>query len=169
MSEFTGARIHSVRVVTQGPPEFPGVARALDGLHVRTRAATVRRQILFAAGDTVDTLAVGESIRRLRRLRYLRDVELSGVRCGSGSVDLVLTTRDDWSVKPKVQVRSGKSEVGVTERNLLGSGRELSDTQTGSDDGQTEPDAGPHVSKRKTFHSSASVKSLSDEREWPCR
>jgi len=126
MNAFSGARIHSVRVQTQGPPAFPGVARALDNLHVRTRAATVRRQILFSAGDTLDTLAVGESIRRLRRLRYLRDVELSGVRCGSGPVDLLLTTLDDWSVKPKVQVRSGKSEIGVTERNLLGSGRELS-------------------------------------------
>jgi hypothetical protein len=126
MSAFSGARIHSIRVRTQGPPAFPGVARALDNLHVRTREATVRRQILFSAGDTLDTLAVGESIRRLRRLRYLRDVELSGVRCGSGPVDLVLTTRDDWSVKPKVQVRSGRSEIGVTERNLLGSGRELS-------------------------------------------
>jgi len=41
-------------------------------------------------------------------------------------VDLVLTTRDDWSVKPKVQVGSVRSEIGVTERNLLGSGRELS-------------------------------------------
>ena len=109
-----------------GPSGVSRRGRALDGLHVRTRAGTVRRQILFSAGDTLDTLAVGESIRRLRNLRYLRDVELSGVRCGNGPVDLVLTTRDDWSVKPKVQVRSGKSEIGVTERNLLGSGRELS-------------------------------------------
>ena len=126
LSAFSGARIRSVRVLTQSPPGFPGLARALDNLHVRTREATVRRQILFSAGDTLDTLAVGESIRRLRRLRYLRDVELSGARCGTGPVDLVLATRDDWSVKPKVQVRSAeKSEIGVTERNLLGSGREL--------------------------------------------
>src|SRR5262252_2359045 len=69
MSAFSGARIHSLRVQTEGPPAFPGVARALDGLHVRTREATVRRQILFSAGDTLDTLAVSESIRRLRRLR----------------------------------------------------------------------------------------------------
>jgi hypothetical protein len=126
MSAFSGVPIRSVRIITQSPPGFPGVARALDGLHVRTREATVRRQILFSSGDTLDTLAVGESIRRLRHLRYLRDVELRGVRCGPGPVDLLLTTRDDWSVKPKLQVRSsGKSEVGVTERNLLGSGREL--------------------------------------------
>ena len=126
MSAFAGVPIRSVRIVTQGPPAFPGVARALDNLHVRTREATIRRQIRFQPGDTLDTLAVGESIRRLRRLRYLRDVELSGVRCRGGPVDLVLSTRDDWSVKPKVQVgSSGKSEIGVTERNLFGSGREL--------------------------------------------
>ena len=127
MSVFAGVPIRSVKIVTQAPPGFPGVARALDNLHVRTREATVRRQIRFGPGDTLDTLAVGESIRRLRRLRYLRDVELTGIRCGDGPVDLVLSTRDDWSVKPKVQIgSSGKSEVGVTERNLLGSGKELS-------------------------------------------
>ena len=127
MSAFAGVPIRSVKIVTQSPPGFPGVARALDNLHVRTREATIRRQIRFQPGDALDTLAVGESIRRLRRLRYLRDVELSGVRCDAGPVDLVLSTRDDWSVKPKVQIgSSGKSEVGVTERNLLGSGRELS-------------------------------------------
>jgi len=99
---------------------------ALDRLHVRTRERTVRRQLLFAAGDTVDTLAVAESVRRLRGDRYLRDVELRAVRC-RGVVDLVLVTRDDWSAKPKLQVRSGgNSELGLTERNLLGSGRELS-------------------------------------------
>jgi hypothetical protein len=126
MSAFSGIPIRSVRIVTQSPPAFPGLARALDRLHVRTRETTVRRQILFAEGDTIDTVAVGESVRRLRHLRYLRDVELRAVRCGTGPVDLVLATRDDWSVKPKVQVRSaGKSEIGLTERNLLGSGREL--------------------------------------------
>src|SRR5262245_61259522 len=127
LSAFAGAPIRSLQIRTQSPPGFPGMARVLDNLHVRTREATVRRQLLFTVGDTLDTLAVGESIRRLRHLRYLRDVELLGVRCDRGPVDLVVATRDDWSVKPKVQVRSsGKSEVGVTERNLLGSGRELS-------------------------------------------
>jgi hypothetical protein len=125
LTAFAGAPIRSLRIVTQSPARLPGAAGALDKLHVRTRQTTVRRQLLFAAGDTVDTLAVAESIRRLRSDRYLRDVELRGVRCGAAPVDLVLTTRDDWSVKPKVQMRSTKSEIGVTERNLLGSGREL--------------------------------------------
>src|SRR5512132_2098456 len=55
MSALTGARIGSVRIVTESPPGFPGMARALDKLHVRTREQTVRRQIRFAAGDTIDT------------------------------------------------------------------------------------------------------------------
>ena len=69
LSAFSGARIASVRILTQPPPALPGIARALDNLHVRTRITTVRRQILFTAGDTLDTLAVGESIRRLRKCR----------------------------------------------------------------------------------------------------
>jgi hypothetical protein len=126
LSAFAGARIGSLRIVTQSPAGLPGVAGALDKFHVRTRERTVRRQLLFSAGDTLDTLAVAESIRRLRSERYLRDVELRGVRCDAKPVDLVLTTRDDWSVKPKLQMRSTKSELGLTERNLFGSGRALS-------------------------------------------
>jgi len=126
LAAFAGSPIRSLRIVTQAPQRLPGIGSALDKMHVRTRDRTVRRQLLFAVGDTVDTLAVAESVRRLRHDRYLRDVELRATRC-RGAVDLVVTTRDDWSVKPKVQVRSaGKSELGLTERNLLGSGRELS-------------------------------------------
>src|SRR5512144_3010149 len=55
MSAFAGVPIRSVKIVTQGPPAFPGVARALDNLHVRTREATIRRQIRFQPGDTLDT------------------------------------------------------------------------------------------------------------------
>ncbi|HET6230647.1 MAG TPA: hypothetical protein VFE05_11310 [Longimicrobiaceae bacterium] len=126
LGALSGARIFSVAVQTQAPADLPGAARVLGRLHVRTRESTVRRRLLFAAGDTVDSLAVAESLRRLRQLRYLDDVRISARRCaGAGGVDLVVATRDTWSTQPRVSVRGGGAGVGVQERNLMGTGNEV--------------------------------------------
>ena len=124
LAELSGREIRGLHVTTLDPEPFPGPARVLGTLHVRTRSGTIRRQLLVAPHDTVDTLRVAESLRRLRRLRYIADASVRAVTCGSGPADLTIITRDDWSTKPSVQVRSASSAFEVTERNLFGSGRE---------------------------------------------
>lgn len=126
LAALSGRPIGALRVVTAAPDPFPGLAARLAGLHVRTRESTVRRELLLAAGDTVDTLRVAESLRRLRRLRYLADAEVIGVSCGgpASPVTLTVVTRDGWSVKPTVQMRTASAALALTERNLLGTGRE---------------------------------------------
>lgn len=128
LAALSGRRIAAVDVVTASPDPFRGLAAALDRIHVRTRTTTIRRQLLFAAGDTVDTLRVGESMRRLRALRYLGAVSIRGTWCGDDApVSLTVLTRDAWSTKAGVRIRSASSSAfGVTERNVLGSGREAS-------------------------------------------
>jgi hypothetical protein len=128
LSTMSGRRIGAVDVQTLDPDPLPGAAAALDWIHVRTRDATVRRQLLFAPGDTVDTLRIGESLRRLRHLHYLVDVAVRGTSCSPDvPVHLTVVTRDDWSTKPSIRVRSASSSaLGLTERNLFGSGREAS-------------------------------------------
>ena len=123
---YQGRAIGSVRVVTAAPASLPGTHGAIDNLHIRTREATVRRQLLFAAGGTVDTLAVAESLRRLRRLRYLSEVGVITTSCaGVAAVDLAVVTRDAWSTQPSVKVRgSGSAVIGLEERNVLGTGRD---------------------------------------------
>lgn len=74
---ISGWRIAWVNVVTLPPEPLPGAAAVLGSLHVRTRPSTIRRELLFAPGDTVDSLSVSESLRRLRRLRYLADVQFA--------------------------------------------------------------------------------------------
>lgn len=125
-SRYQGRRIASVRVVTAAPARLPGAPDAVDNLHVRTREQTVRRQLLFAPGDNVDTLQVAESLRRLRRLRYLSDVGIVTTSCAPGlPVDLAVVTRDAWSTEPSLKVRSsGSALVGLEERNVLGTGRD---------------------------------------------
>lgn len=147
VGSLSGRQIAWVHVVTLPPDPLPGAAAVLDGLHVRTRPSIVRRELLFAAGDTVDSLSVSESLRRLRRLRYLADVQLATspvgadsvlVACSDSSVSraavpqpmtasigLTVTTRDAWSTRPNLRVGSGTtgSVVGLEERNLMGTGR----------------------------------------------
>lgn len=126
LSALSGRRFGSVRVVTLPPVPLPGPAGHLSRLHVRTREKTVRRQPLLAAGDSVDTLRVAESLRRLRCHRYLTDVVIEGTSSDATSpVELTVTTRDGWSTNPSLRVRSNSSTaVGVTERNLFGTGWE---------------------------------------------
>jgi hypothetical protein len=125
LAEFAGRPISAVRIVTRDPYAFPGPARILSALHVRTQERTIERQLLFAAGDRVDTLRVAESLRRLRQQRYLLDVELEARACqGRDSIELTVSTRDDWSTKAQLTVKSSSSAlVGFEERNLFGTGR----------------------------------------------
>ncbi|HET7458163.1 MAG TPA: hypothetical protein VFJ74_10975 [Gemmatimonadaceae bacterium] len=136
---MSGARIASVTIVTEPPRVAP---RALERvIHGRTRPGVIRRELLFAAGDTVDTLRVAESMRRLRSLGLLDDAYVEARRCsattaggdGGGPVDIRVVTRDAWSTTPVVRLRGSSASVGVNERNALGSGVAL--RATAQDDG----------------------------------
>lgn len=122
-------RITSVDVVTDGP-ELPGPTRVAAPLHPVSRVETIRRQLLFAAGDTVDTILVGETLRRLRRLRLFSDVVLAVRHCDqSPGTAIVVHTRDTWTLRPTARMRGTNSlSIGVEERNLFGTGRTLAAT-----------------------------------------
>ncbi|HEU5183101.1 MAG TPA: hypothetical protein VFU01_00940 [Gemmatimonadaceae bacterium] len=123
LAQLSGRRIAALHIVTADPAPLPGPAAALNRLHMRTRASTVRRELLFAPGDTVDTLRVAESLRRLRQLRFLVDAEIRGMTCG-GPVELSVVTRDGWSTKPNVHVGATSAAFEMRERNLFGTGRQ---------------------------------------------
>jgi hypothetical protein len=129
LGTLSGARIASLEIVAEGPT-LPGPTQLAAGLHPVSRDATIRRQLLFAPGDTVDTLLVGETMRRLRRQRLFSDAVLLARRCEpSGMVGLVLRTRDSWTLRPTARLRSTNSlSVGVEEKNLFGTGRSVAVT-----------------------------------------
>jgi len=129
LAALSGARITSLEIVSDGPA-LPGPARLAAGLHSVSQDAIIRRQLLFAPGDTVDTLLVGETMRRLRRQRLFSDAVLLTQRCEpSGAVGLVLRTRDNWTLHPTARLRSaGSLSLGIEEKNLLGMGRTVAVT-----------------------------------------
>ena len=122
---LSGMHVVSVRAVTLPPSAVPGRAGQLvSHLHRTTLESTILRDFPIAAGDTVDTLVVGEAMRRLRQRAYIGAPLLTGVRCGSSrNVALIVTTTDNWSLNPSFSAQSSSSYAGIEERNLFGTGR----------------------------------------------
>jgi hypothetical protein len=129
LASLSGSRIGTVTVVSE-KPDLPGLTSIAAPLHPSSRIETIRRQLLFAPGDTVDTLLVGETMRRLRRTRLFSDAVLVAQRCeGSGTIALLVRTRDSWTLRPTARLRTPSSlSVGIEERNLFGTGRTLAVT-----------------------------------------
>ena len=105
------------------PDERGFVARVGNALHIQTRAATIRRELLFRPGEPFDSARLAESERNLRALGVFRRVVIDTVRTDSGLVARVLT-KDGWSTKADWRFRSTGGEVaftiGLVEDNLLG-------------------------------------------------
>lgn len=123
LAELAGRDVNSVTVVTAPPSRLPSVASHFSGLHVTTRGDVIRRDLLFSAGQKIDTTRIAESLRRLRHRQYLADAQVEGYSCsGRASVDLLVRTRDRWTTKPSLSVQSTSSFVGIQEDDLFGTG-----------------------------------------------
>ena len=144
--EAEGARIGSIQIVrdpifdTSNPKEDRWLYRAANRVHVTTREPIIAAQLLFAEGEPLSAQAIEESERVLRSRNYLFDVDIRPVRVTDGVVDILVTTRDNWTLFPQIgfQQGGGQSEylLGVQESNLLGTGAEL--TLSIEDDGDRE-------------------------------
>ena len=128
LGSLSGHRIDSVAVITSSP-NLGRRGRAIAKMHVRTRPEIIRRELLFAAGDTVDTLRVAESLRRLRKLQFLENAHVEAVRCVAPvgeSLALKVVTRDAWTTRPDIKAGGSSPRIGLTERDLFGTGRTVS-------------------------------------------
>ncbi|MDQ6924986.1 MAG: hypothetical protein M3154_01955 [Candidatus Eremiobacteraeota bacterium] len=117
-----GRRITAIVVSTAPPDRLPGGVRL--PLHMTTRPETVRSRLLLTVGQSLDTARVAESVRQLQALSYLQDVRITAACDQADGVALTVATRDAWSIRPNLSVRSGqRASVGIAETNLFGTGR----------------------------------------------
>lgn len=111
-------------------PRFDWAYRLANGLHVRTREGVIRRELTFREGDCYDPEALRESERVLRASAFLAEAEISPVERADGTVDVVVSTRDEWSTRVEPQLESGGtlalSGIELRENNLLGTGTRVS-------------------------------------------
>ena len=99
----------------------PGfVARLANALHIRTRAAVIRRSLLVRSGEPYDSARVAESERALRALGVFRFVRVDTARLGAGGpLALRAVTADGWSSKPQSSASVARIEKSPVTRMSL--------------------------------------------------
>ncbi len=133
--EAAGAVIRSIDLRIRNifnlndPQEDKPLYRLANRLHIQTREATVRARLLFRSGDSFSQRTLAETERHLRELDYLYDARISVVRYEPPYVDLVVITRDVWTLQPGLSYdRKGgasSSEFELQEENLFGYGKRI--------------------------------------------
>jgi hypothetical protein len=100
--------------------------RAANVIHRRTNPEVIRQQLLFASGEVYSSRLLEESERILRADPYIQEVRIAPVRHANGRVDVRVTTKDAWTLRPSLNFsRSGGENsggIGFDELNLFGTG-----------------------------------------------
>lgn len=103
--------------------------RLANRLHIRTREAVVRRELLLKEGDRFDSALAAESERNLRGLGVFGSVTITRYVVSDSLVDLLVETTDQWTTEASLSFGGGggayKFSIGAEERNLLGWGQKL--------------------------------------------
>lgn len=108
------------------PKDDTKLFRLADDLHARTREQVIRWQLLFVSGDKYSRRVLEESERLLRQASYFYDASVTPVAYHDGQVDVVVTTRDVWTLDPGISYsRSGgtnSTNIQIQELNAFGYG-----------------------------------------------
>jgi hypothetical protein len=122
-----GKRVGRVLAVNHdvfGPPD--GFLQWFNIFHITTRADAVRREVLLRPGQTWDQDKVDETARKLRDPLFSSLAVVVPVRSAqAGAVDLLVVTRDIWSLRfnSNYELQSSKLTyltLSLSENNLLG-------------------------------------------------
>jgi hemolysin activation/secretion protein len=133
--EAAGAIIGVVEIATHNifdendAREDNGLFKLANRLHIRTKHATIRAQLLFASGDKYRGRQLAETERVLRLLPYVYDARIVPVHYADGKVDIRVITKDVWTLSPGISFgRSGgtnDTRFNLQDSNFLGWGKTL--------------------------------------------
>ena len=106
----------------------PALVRALEWIHIDTRASKIAGFMLFEEGDPVDPYALADSERLLRESSFIQEamVRVIPVEGSPDSVDVQVLTRDVWSIGANYSwITKDRHRVKLYERNLFGYGQTI--------------------------------------------
>lgn len=133
---YSGRRIRKIeikRLDAFGPsvnnPELThtnATERFLNKTHINTNIAIIRKNLLFAEGDTISPLTLSDNERILRQLSFIDDARIIVVPVSENEVDIVVLTKDVYSLGGSFSYKGFKAgEISVFEKNIFGIGHEL--------------------------------------------
>ena len=143
LGPYEGKIIRSIEIVRKnvfenGDSELPFYFRWANKIHILTRQSVIEGELLFSVGDSLDMEKVIESARNLRLRKFIGEVEISAAANGADSVDLTVTTHDNWTTKIATFLESGGGSylygAAIAEDNLLGYGRAIDISASFSED-----------------------------------
>jgi len=139
-STFEGKIIRNIDVVTLDPFGYSAydttvvrqnfLSRAGNGMHIKTQGITIRNLLLFRRNQPFNSLLVKESERLIRNQKYVHEVSFSVLASGpiSDSVDIFIRELDNWSIIPEGSISASGINVGLTDKNFLGTGHGFQNT-----------------------------------------
>jgi len=136
-STFEGKIIRNIEVVTLDPFGYSATDTAVrrqnffykagNGMHIKTQGITIRNLLLIHKNQPFNSLLAKESERLIRNQKYVHEVSFSVIASGaeSDSVDIFIRELDNWSIIPEGSVSASRINVGLTDKNFLGTGHEF--------------------------------------------
>ncbi|WP_418983294.1 POTRA domain-containing protein [Alistipes sp.] len=130
LAPYTGKTIGEIRIEREQvfDPGGNWLERAGNKLHWLTHERVIRRDLLFKTGDRFDPDQIVRSEQLLRSRSYISDADVTVVPDSTDTtrVDLVLRTRDSWTISVDAGLRSeGRTMVGLSDDNIFGTGNRL--------------------------------------------
>jgi hypothetical protein len=106
-----------------------GFYRVANLLHIQTRAALLRRFLLFREGDPYDPVKLEETERNLRLFDFLVSASVTASPPHDGVVDVAVVTQDSWTTNIDGDFSNeggiAAYDVNLTQKDLFGTGGEL--------------------------------------------
>jgi hypothetical protein len=98
-------------------------------LHVQTRAALIRRFLLFREGDVYDPVRLEETERNLRLFDFLKSASVTASPPHDGVVDVAVVTQDSWTTDLNGDFSNDGGiaayDIDFTQKDLFGTGSAL--------------------------------------------
>jgi len=102
-------------------------SRIGNKLHVNSFPSVIKKNLFFKTGDKFLPLLVSDNEAYLRNLNFLQDAMIVVLEGSEDSVDIVVLTRDVFSIGGSINISSpSKARIEVRDENMGGSGNQLS-------------------------------------------
>lgn len=125
------ARIASIEIIRRPILDHAGslVDELVNGFHVTTAEHIIRRELLFAVGESLDPGRLAESERNLRSTGLFSDVQIRTDRLSEGEVHIRVITRERWTFSASAMMTQEagvrRKYLTISEKNVLGTGRRV--------------------------------------------